>query len=128
PRSRSSQTCAQSPLVTVDRVRQTAMCSTAQATERWLIAEIPIIKQIGAEHVAAIELAGIVGFYIVERNQRSAATTFDRRGITALVRHEMLERSQKKGTQAALFLSDRLEIFPLQNEREKLLGEIFRLL
>src|SRR5438128_11260162 len=72
-----------------------------------------IIKQIGAQHVAAIELARIVGFNAVERNQRSAATTFDRCGITALVRHEMLERSQKKRTQTALFLSHGLEIFAL---------------
>src|SRR5207249_562808 len=70
-----------------------------------------IIKQIGAQHVAAIELATIVGFNPVERNQRSAAATFDRRGVTALVRHEMLERSEKKRTQAAFFLSYGLEIF-----------------
>jgi Zn-dependent protease with chaperone function len=64
-----------------------------------------IIKQIGAQHVTAIELANVVGFNLVERKQRSTAAAFDCRGITAFVRHEMLKRSQKKGTQASLFLS-----------------------
>src|SRR5439155_6787331 len=114
---------------TVDPVRQKAMCLTAPAARvsrllRFLAqarehpvehSERPaaIIKQIGAQHVGAIELAGIVRFDPVEWNQRSATATFDRRRITALVRHEMLERSQKKGTQTALFLSHRLEIFAL---------------
>src|SRR5262249_25947222 len=66
---------------------------------------IAIINPVGAQHVAAIELAGIVRFDLVEGNQRLAAAAFDRRGVTALVHYEMLERSQKKGTQAALLLS-----------------------
>src|SRR5438128_5828361 len=75
-----------------------------------------------------MELIRIVRCDPVKRNQRSAAATFDRGGITALVGHEMLERSQKKRTQAALFLSHGLEIFAFQNQREEPLGEIFRLL
>src|SRR5262249_19115167 len=72
-----------------------------------------IIEQIGTQHVSAIELAKIVRCAPVERNQRSAATTFDRGSITALVHHEVLERSQKKRTQPAFFLSHGLKIFAL---------------
>src|SRR5260370_98246 len=64
----------------------------------------------------------------MERNQGAGAAAVDRCGITALVRHEMLERSQKKGTQAALLLSHGLEIFALENQGKKTLSEILRLL
>src|SRR5215211_2431884 len=74
-----------------------------------------------------MELVRIVRCDLVQRNQPSTATTLDRRGITALVRHEMLERREKKRTQPALFLTHGLEILAVQNQREKPLRDILRL-
>ena len=62
-------------------------------------------RHLGLNTNVIVEVANVVGFSLVERKQRSTAAAFERRGITAFVRHEMLKRSQKKGTQASLFLS-----------------------
>jgi len=49
----------------------------------------------------------------VNRDERAAAAALDRRRIAALVRHEMFELGEEKGTQPAFFLSDGLEILAL---------------
>ena len=57
-----------------------------------------IIKQIGAQHVSAIKVARIVRCDAVEGNQRSTTAAFERRGVTAFIRYEVLERRQENAS------------------------------
>src|SRR5215468_878011 len=86
------------------------------------------VNLLGSHQVRWFHLDSIVNAQFFQRNEPLSFSSLDRHGMARLVGKKILERHNEIRTKSPLLLAHCIQIFALQQQREKTLGEIFRLL
>src|SRR6266567_6618495 len=86
------------------------------------------VNLLGSHQVRWFQLDSLVHAQFFQRNEPLSFSSLDRHGMARLVGQKILERRNKIRTKSPLFLTDGIQIFALQQQREKTLGQILCLL
>src|SRR4029077_12909128 len=86
------------------------------------------IKPVGAERIYWFHLDSLICPEFFQRDQMLTFASLHRHCTALLAGEEMFQRREKIGTQSSFLLADSIQIAPLQQQREKTLSKIFRVL
>src|SRR6266550_9486016 len=83
------------------------------------------VNLLGSHQVRWFHLDSLVNAQSFQGDKPPSFSSFDRHRVARLVGQKILERRNKIRTKSPLFLTDGIQIFALQQQREKTLGQIF---